>query len=78
MDKMEMFHGLQKKDMIARTFHLEADQLQPLRQISQQMGISQSEVVRRSINFFMEGYQRAARKQAQKNSGNGQQPGLEG
>lgn len=69
MDKMELFHGLRKKEMIARTFHLESDQLQPLRKLSEQMGISQSEVVRRSISFFMDGYQRAAKKKATKNAG---------
>lgn len=66
MDKMALFHGLRKKDMIARTFHLDAEQLPPLRKLSEQMGISQSEVVRRSISFFIDGYQRAARKQAKK------------
>lgn len=69
MDKTELFHGLRKKEMIARTFHLESDQLQPLRKLSEQMGISQSEVVRRSISFFIDGYQRAAKKKAMKSSG---------
>ncbi len=62
MEEMEPFVGSRKKEMMARTFHLEMDQLQPLRDISEQMGVSQSEVVRRSINFFIEGYQRATRK----------------
>lgn len=66
MDKMEPFQGLRKKDMVARTFHLEVEQLQPLRKISDQMGLSQSEVVRRSINFFIAGYQRSAKKLAKK------------
>ncbi|MBI5637868.1 MAG: hypothetical protein HZA03_07860 [Nitrospinae bacterium] len=70
MDKMEMFQGLRKKEMVARTFHLESEQLHPLRKVSEQLGLSQSEVVRRSINFFIDGYQRAARKQAIKNPDN--------
>lgn len=68
MERMEPFQKLRKKDMMARTFHLETDQLQPLRKISEQMGISQSEVVRRAINFFIDGYHRAARKEARKNT----------
>ncbi len=69
MDKMEPFAGPRKKEMMARTFHLETDQLQPLRKVSELMGVSQSEVVRRSINFFIEGYHRATRKQAKGKSG---------
>ena len=47
-----------KREMISRTFHLDIGQLEPLKRISQKLGISQSEMIRRSIELFMEEFER--------------------
>jgi hypothetical protein len=50
----DAFEGTEKKQRISRTFHLEMGQIDPLMQASKVLGISQSEVVRRSIDYFLE------------------------
>lgn len=52
------FEGFQKREMKSRTFHLGADQIEPLKNTSRKMGISQSKVVRRSINLFIQELER--------------------
>ncbi len=63
MKQSDVFRISRKKEMVARTFHLENEQLEPLQQVAGQMGISQSEMVRRSINLFIERYRRIATRQ---------------
>jgi hypothetical protein len=58
----DAFQGLQKKEMTSRTFHLGKEQIGPLKFTANVMGISQSEVVRRSINLFIEELRRRQQK----------------
>jgi hypothetical protein len=51
------FEPSPKKDLIARTFHLETALIKPMRQVSEYLGISQSELVRRSIFFYIKEFQ---------------------
>ncbi|MBI5178270.1 MAG: hypothetical protein HZA04_03320 [Nitrospinae bacterium] len=67
---MKEFEGGSRKERISRTFHLEMDQLEPLQQASQAMGVSQSEVVRRSINYFIQRLARYQQRQLKKKSSN--------
>lgn len=51
------FEPSPKKDLIARTFHLETTLIKPMVQISKYLGISQSELVRRSIFSYINEFQ---------------------
>ncbi len=62
----KQFEKATKKDRISRTFHLETEQIVPLQQASKVMGVSQSEVVRRSINFFIDRLNKHAMKELNK------------
>jgi len=70
MMPFKAFEGGSRKERISRTFHLEVDQLEPLQKASKTMGVSQSEVVRRSINFFIERLGRHQQRQLNKKSSN--------
>jgi len=62
------FEGAQKRERISRTFHLEMGQIGPLQKAAKDMGVSQSEVVRRSLNFFIERLNRHMQKESKKKS----------
>jgi len=64
MDK-NIFAPVEKNVKISRTFHLYQNQLKPLQDVSKQLGISQSEMVRLSISYFIDEY----KKQGKKNQG---------
>lgn len=48
------FEAAKRREMVSRTFHLDVKQLEPLQKVSKQLEISQSELVRRSIEFFID------------------------
>ena len=58
--KQNIFNAKPKNDMVSRTFHLDKEQLNPLLETSKELGISQSEVVRRSISLFIAEYNKRA------------------
>jgi len=58
-----IFEATPKTDMVSRTFHLHHDQLKPLQKIAKDLGISQSEIVRRSISLFLLEYEKRADSQ---------------
>jgi len=58
--KQNIFNAKPKNDMVSRTFHLDKEQLDPLLETSKDLGISQSEVVRRSISLFITEYKKRA------------------
>ncbi len=60
--EQNIFRVSTKKEMISRTFHLNSGQLESLQNVSKKLGISQSEMVRRSITFFTEEYAKQSRK----------------
>lgn len=56
------FETEQRREMISRTFHLDIKQLEPLKKVSVELGISQSEAIRRSIALFIEEYKKHSKK----------------
>ena len=56
------FEAQQKREMISRTFHLDSSQLEPLKQVSRELGISQSETIRRSVTLFIEEFKKHTKK----------------
>ena len=48
------FKPVLKTEMISRTFHLDINHIKHLKDISSKLGISQSELVRRSIAHFID------------------------
>ena len=56
------FEAHQKKEMISRTFHLDIDQLEPLKKVSRELGISQSEIIRRSVSLFIDEFKKHTQK----------------
>lgn len=56
------FETEQRREMISRTFHLDIKQLVPLKKVSVELGISQSEAIRRSIALFIEEYKKHSQK----------------
>ena len=56
------FEAQQKKEMISRTFHLDSRQLEPLKNVSRELGISQSEMVRRSVTLFIDEFKKHTKK----------------
>jgi len=56
------FEAEQRREMISRTFHLDIKQLAPLKKVSAELGISQSEAIRRSIALFIEEYKKHSQK----------------
>ncbi len=57
-----IFRASARKEMISRTFHLDSGQLESLQKVSKKLGISQSEMVRRSISYFTEEYAKQSKK----------------
>jgi len=59
------FISSKKKAMLLRTYLLGTSQVTVLKDISRQLGISQSEVVRRSIDYFRYDYEKFKEKVVQ-------------
>ncbi|GMT43167.1 MAG: hypothetical protein IEMM0002_1578 [bacterium] len=51
-----------RREMISRTFHIDMEQLEPLKKVSQELGISQSEAIRRSISLFIDEYKKHSQR----------------
>jgi metal-responsive CopG/Arc/MetJ family transcriptional regulator len=58
--KQNIFSAAPKTDMVSRTFHLHQEQLKPLQETAKELGVSQSEIVRRAISLFITEYQKRA------------------
>jgi len=56
------FEAQTKREMISRTFHLDSRQLEPLKKVSRELGISQSEMIRRSVALFIDEFKKHTRK----------------
>ncbi|MFQ5432992.1 MAG: ribbon-helix-helix domain-containing protein [Nitrospinota bacterium] len=56
------FEAQQKREMISRTFHLDSCQLEPLKKVSRELGISQSEMIRRSVTLFINEFKKHSKK----------------
>ena len=56
------FETQTKREMISRTFHLDSRQLEPLKRVSRELGISQSEMIRRSVELFIEEFKKHTKK----------------
>ncbi|MFQ5432993.1 MAG: ribbon-helix-helix domain-containing protein [Nitrospinota bacterium] len=56
------FKAQQKREMISRTFHLDSRQLEPLKKVSRELGISQSEMIRRSVALFIDEFKKHSKK----------------
>ena len=56
------FEAQQKREMISRTFHLDIRQLEPLKKVSRELGISQSEMIRRSVTLFIDEFIKHTKK----------------
>jgi hypothetical protein len=53
-----IFEPVFKEEMLSRTFHLEVNQVTGLKGTSRQLGISQSEIVRRLVQDFLDEYKK--------------------
>jgi hypothetical protein len=62
----DAFQEPEKRVMVSRTFHIEKKQINPMKSSASALGISQSELVRRSINLFISGYRDSRRKNSKK------------
>ena len=56
------FEARQKREMISRTFHLDSRQIEPLKKVSRELGISQSEIIRRSVTLFIDEFKKHSKK----------------
>jgi hypothetical protein len=56
------FEAQPKREMISRTFHLDIQQLEPLKKVSRELGISQSEIIRRSVTLFIDEFKKHTQK----------------
>jgi ferritin len=62
----EAIRGKARKAMKSGTFHLEAGQVELLRQASEKLRISQSEIVRQSIANFLKWFKREQAQEGKK------------
>ncbi len=56
------FKPSSKKEMVSRTFHIDVEQLDAMQKVSKKLGISQSEMVRRSIYHFVDEFSKRSQK----------------
>ncbi|MBI3794813.1 MAG: CopG family transcriptional regulator [Nitrospinae bacterium] len=54
----ETIKNSSKKAMKSSTFHLKVEQIKPLKEAAEALHVSQSEIVRQSINNFLEWFNR--------------------